>query len=295
MINYQNREQMLFNEFTQHNIVVNGIQLHYRKGGKGEPLLLLHGWPQHSLMWHTVAPYLADYFEVITPDLRGAGGSSIPVAGYDKKTMAKDILGLMDHLGYSRVYLAGYDLGSGVAYSLAAQHPHRVKKLAVMEFGLPGYGYESQLTPTPDWHAGSNWHLSLFTLPQVAEWIFKGRERDLLDWFFWHLSHHQEAVSPEHFEEYLRQMSKPGALRAGIEYYAAVWTDREDNLKLGARKLEMPLLAIGGESSAGYYVGKLFEPVATTVTSVVIPGAGHWLGDENPLFLAEQLHQFFTK
>ncbi len=189
---------MNFKDFKHGKANVNGIQIHYRIGGKGAPLLLLHGWPQHSLMWHTVAPILAQNFTVVTPDLRGAGGSSIPLTGYNKKTMATDIYELVKHLGFETVNLAGYDLGSGVAYSLAAQHPELVKKLTVMEFGLPGFGYENIMAATPEWHAGSNWHLGFFTVPQVAEFAFKGKERELLTWFFWHLSHNESAVSSEH-------------------------------------------------------------------------------------------------
>ena len=282
-----------FNQFSHRRAQVNGIQLHYRIAGAGSPLVLLHGWPQHSLMWHTVAPILAEKHTVITPDLRGAGGSSIPTSGYDKKTMAEDIYQLVGQLGYDKIMLAGYDLGSGVAYSLAAAHPSLVERLVVMEFGLPGFGYENLMTPSPEWHAGANWHLGFFTVPQVAEFAFRGRERELLSWFFWHLSHNDPAVSAEHFEEYVRQISKPGALRAGIEYYAAVWTDKANNEVYGKQKLKMPLLAVGGESSSREYVGNLFQPVAEDVTSVVIPGAGHWLGDENPVALAGQLLAFF--
>jgi pimeloyl-ACP methyl ester carboxylesterase len=284
---------MKFKDFKHGKANVNGIQIHYRIGGQGQPLLLIHGWPQHSLMWHTIAPLLAENFTVITPDLRGAGGSSIPTTGYDKMTMSNDMYELVKQLGYEKILLAGYDLGSGVAYSLAAQYPELVEKLVVMEFGLPGFGYESIMAPTPEWHAGSNWHLGFFTVPQVAEFAFSGKERELLTWFFWHLSHNESAVSNDHFEEYVKQVCKPGALRAGIEYYASVWVDKKNNEELGKNKLTMPLLAVGGESSSSNYVGMLFQPVAENVTSLVVPEAGHWLGDENPLFLAGQLLNFF--
>ncbi len=284
---------MKFKDFKHGKAQVNGIQIHYRIAGQGQPLLLIHGWPQHSLMWHTIAPILAENFTVITPDLRGSGGSSIPTGGYDKKTMAADMYELIKQLGYDRIFLAGYDLGSGVAYSLAAIYPELVEKIAVMEFGLPGFGYESLLTATPDWHAGSNWHLSFFTVPQVAEFAFTGKERELLAWFFWHLSHNESAVSNEHFEEYVKQITKPGALRAGIEYYAAVWVDKVNNEVLAKNKLKIPLLAVGGESSSSQYVAILFQPVAENITPCIIPEAGHWLGDENPVFLAEQLNHFF--
>jgi pimeloyl-ACP methyl ester carboxylesterase len=273
---------MNFSEFQHKKIKVNQIQLHYRIAGNGMPLVMLHGWPQHSLMWHSVAPQLAEHYTVILPDMRGVGGSDIPTNGYDKKTMAEDIYQLVQQLGFEKILLVGYDLGSGVAYSLAAMYPDLVEKIAVMEFGLPGFGYENIMQATEDWHAGSNWHLSFFTVPQVAEFAFQGKERELLAWFFWHLSHNESAVSPEHFENYVKQLQKPGALRAGIEYYANVWTDKRNNLELAQSKLPMPLLAIGGESSSREYVGMLFEPVASNITT-----------DENPAELAQVLLDFF--
>lgn len=286
---------MELQDFVHSRANVNGIQLHYRVGGTGSPVVLLHGWPQHSLMWHTVAPRLAQHHTVLVPDLRGAGGSSIPAAGYDKKSMAEDIVQLLQHLGHEQVDLVGYDLGAGVAYSLAAQHPERVRRLVVMEFGLAGFGYEQYLTPDPQWNSGSNWHLSLFTVPEVAEFAFRGRERELLSWFFWHLSCNPSAVSQEHFEQYVRDLSRPGALRAGIEYYAAVWRDARDNQELARNKLKMPVLALGGQHSAGPYVAALFQPVADNVRSGVVPEAGHWLADENPHAVAEQLLGFFAE
>ena len=282
-----------FSAFDHGKVRVNGIQIHYRIAGSGPALVLLHGWPQHSLMWHTIAPVLAEHFTVITPDLRGAGGSSIPASGYDKKTMAADVYELIRLLGFRTVRVAGYDLGAGVAYCLAAIYPGLVEKIAVMEFGLPGFGYENFLIPNPEWDTGSNWHLSFFTVPHVAAFAFAGKERQLLTWFFWHISHNEHAVSSEHFEEYVKQISKPGALQAGIAYYATVWEDKANNEALARNKLKIPMLAVGGESSSSEYVALLFQPVAENITSCVVPNAGHWLGDENPVYLAEQLLLFF--
>jgi len=285
---------MEFEDFTHGHHSVDGLRLHYRVGGEGPPLVLLHGWPQHSLMWHAVAPRLAERRTVIVPDLRGAGGSSIPRGGYDKTTMANDVRALVEHLGHASIDLAGYDIGAGVAYNYAARHGAEVRRLAVMEYGLPGFGYEQAMNPAPEWDQGSNWHLGLFTVPDAAEMAFRGRERELLGWFFWHLSANHEAVRHEHFERYVRALQRPGALRAGIEWYAAVWRDREHNLALAKTPLTMPVLAVGGEHSAGPWVAELFRPVAPQVQPAVIEGAGHWLGDENPAALAAVLDAFMS-
>src|SRR5476649_359473 len=102
---------------------VNGVRLHYVQGGKGEPLVLLPGWPETWWTFHKIMPALAQQYTVITVDLRGMGNSSKPADGYDKKTMAKDIYELVKSLGYDRANVAGHDIGSAVAYSYAQNYP----------------------------------------------------------------------------------------------------------------------------------------------------------------------------
>jgi pimeloyl-ACP methyl ester carboxylesterase len=272
----------------------NGINLSYRRIGSGPPLMLLHGWPQHSLMWHAVGPLLADRYTVIAPDLRGAGSSAITASGYDKATMAADVVGLCNQLGFEDFFLVGYDLGAGVAAALARQSPARVRRLAVMEFGLAGFGFEQAMAPQADWTLYSNWHLSLFSVPDAAVWLLTGRERELLSWFFYHASYKGNAgIDPAHFEAYARELVKPGALRAGIGYYASVWQDAKDNAPLATSPLAMPVLALGGEASAGPVIEQIWSPIASDLTVANIPQAGHWLCDENPLAVATALGKFF--
>jgi pimeloyl-ACP methyl ester carboxylesterase len=271
-----------------------GWRMSYRDLGEGEDVVvLLHGWPQHSLMWHVVAPLLATRHRVIAPDFRGNGGSDIRRDGYDKKTLAEDVQELLGALGVKHAHVVGYDLGAGAAYALAALRPDLVRSLAFLEFGLPGFGYEQEMAPKPSWHPGANWHLGLFTIPDLAVWAFAGRERQLLDWFFAHLAYRADAVSSAHLEDYTRAVARPVALRAGVELYAAVWQDAINNKNFAQTKLAMPVLGIGGEASAGAWVELGLRPVASNVTGYVVPRAGHWLGDENPEALAKALLTFF--
>ncbi|HVK69837.1 MAG TPA: alpha/beta hydrolase [Polyangium sp.] len=280
--------------WSSRRVQVGDVSLFFRYAGTGAPLVLLHGWPQHSLMWHTIGPILAKHFTVITPDQRGVGMSTITAGGYDKTTMAKDLAGLLDALGIDACYLAGYDLGAGTTAAFARDYPARVKRVAFLEFGLPGFGYELFMTPSPEWTLDSNWHLALFTVPDAAVWMLSGRERELLAWFFYHFAYSgNTSVAPEHFDAYHREISKPGALRAGISYYAAVWQDAKDNQSLEQTPLPMPALALGGESSAGAYGETLWKAVAPNLISKSIPRAGHWLGDENPEATAAALLEFF--
>lgn len=284
-----------FSDFSHGKALVDGTQLHYRLGGTGETVVLLHGWPQHSLQWHTVAPRLAEKYQVLAPDLPGCGGSSIPGSGYDKQSIAETVRALTEQLDLGPVRLVGYDHGAGVAYHYAAAHPEDVLQLALVEYVLPGCGYEKAMMPAPNWHTGSNWQLALFTVPDVAEFAFRGRERELLTWFFWHGSCNPTAVSPAHLDEYVDQIAKPGALRAGIEYYAAVWADLEINKKSLQHKLGVPTLVIGGRHNLGEMAGKAMSHIADSVTTAVVENAGHWVSDENPEGLCRALFDFFDQ
>jgi pimeloyl-ACP methyl ester carboxylesterase len=286
---------MTFDNFEFGREKANGIEIFYYAAGKGSPVVLLHGWPQHSLMWHAVAPELATQFRVIVPDQRGAGASTLAASGYDKNTMARDLAALLDQLQISKAAIVGYDLGAGVAAAFARLFPERVTKLVVAEFGLAGFGFEQQMTPSPEWTIGSNWHLALFSVPDAAVWLMTGREREMLAWFFHHISYRgQSAISQEHFEIYVREVSKPGALRAGIQYYAAVWQDAKDNESFKHTPLSMPVLAMGGEASAGPMIEQIWSPLARNLTTFVIPKTGHWIGDENPQAVAQKLVEFLA-
>ena len=125
--------------FSHHMASVNGIQIHYVIGGQGDPIVLLHGWPETWYAWRHVMPDLAKNYTVIAPDLRGLGDSSKPPTGYDGKTVAEDIHQLVTQLGFKTIFLVGHDIGTQVAYSYAAAHPMEVEKLVVMDLTIPGF------------------------------------------------------------------------------------------------------------------------------------------------------------
>ena len=105
--------------FSHHTATVNGIQLHYVIGGKGDPVVLLHGWPETWYEWRHVMPALGKDYTVIVPDLRGLGDSSKPLTGYDGKSVAEDIYQLVTQLGFKNIFLVGHDIGAEIAYPYA--------------------------------------------------------------------------------------------------------------------------------------------------------------------------------
>mgnify|MGYP003906977567 FL=1 len=125
--------------FSHRMATVNGIQMHYVIGGQGNPLVLLHGFPQTWYEWRHVMPALAKNYTVIVPDLRGLGDSSKPSTGYDGNTTAEDLNQLISQLGFKKILLVAHDIGAQTAYSYAATHPNNVSKLVIMDYIFPGF------------------------------------------------------------------------------------------------------------------------------------------------------------
>jgi hypothetical protein len=153
--------------FSHHMASVNGIQLHYVIGGQGDPVVLLHGWPETWYAWHKVMPALAKNYTVIAPDLRGLGDSSKPPTGYDTKTVAEDIHQLVTQLGFKTIFLVGHDIGTVVAYPYAAAHPSEVKRLVVWEAPIPGFAIPER-PPA--------WWVIFHQTPDVPEALVQGKE-----------------------------------------------------------------------------------------------------------------------
>src|SRR5918996_4529921 len=179
--------------FSHHTAFINGIQLHYVIGGHGDPVVLLHGWPETWYAWHKVMPALAKNYTVIAPDLRGVGDSSKPLTGYDGKTVAEDIHQLVTKLGFNTIFLVGHDIGTQIAYSYAAAHPTEVEKLAVMDFTFPGFAPPG-ITP--------RWWFLFHQTPDVPEALVQGKEMEYLSWHLRGLANNPVAITQEAINEY---------------------------------------------------------------------------------------------
>ena len=125
--------------FSHHMATVNGIQLHYVMGGEGDPVVLLHGYPQSWYEWRQIMPALAKNYTVIVPDLRGFGDSSKPFTGYDGNTTAEDIYQLVSQLGYNNIFLVAHDVGSQTAYSYASGSSQQCKQISDNGFPIPRF------------------------------------------------------------------------------------------------------------------------------------------------------------
>lgn len=272
---------MSHHEFQHHRVVHDGVGLHAVSLGEGPTVLLIHGFPQHWWMWRATMQALAEAgFCAVAIDQRGCGGSDIPPGGYSKASLAGDAIAVMDALGIQSARVVGYDHGGGTALALAFLAPERVERLAVIEYAPPGFGYEAGLVAAP---GNINWQLAFFTHPDVAVQFISGKERELLAWYFWHWAYNPDAVSQAEFEIYVRQLQKPGALRGGMMHFASVFEDTELFKGWAAtRRLQMPVMGIGGEAAAGGYAEMALRAFSDKVSGAVIPKAGHWIAEEQP-------------
>src|SRR5258708_37575755 len=274
-----------------HTTKVNDVLLHYVTSGQGDPVILLHRWPQTWYEGPKVIPDLAARYTVIAPDLRGLGDSSKPATGYDKRTIAADIYQLVRQLGFERVLLVGHDWGGPVAYAYASAHPADVRKLVILDVPIPGAGLEQALAFRP---ARSIWHIQFHYVRDLPEALITGRERIYLSWFY-RTAYTRTAILEQYIDEYVRCYSAPGALRAGCEYSRAIFDDVAHNTENAKTKLKMPVLALGGERGFGEMTLRSMQQLAENVRGGVIERCGHWIPEERPDYLSEQLLAFFSE
>jgi len=255
---------------------VNGIRLHYWIGGSGTPIVLLHGYTQTGHMWHPIVPSLAPHHTVIVPDLPGAGGSSKPEAGYDKKTLALDIHALVTSLGFDRVIIVGHDIGLMVAYAYAAQFPQATERVVLMDAFLPGVGSWKDV-----WLLRDLWHFHFYGDVPLA--LVQGRERIYFEHFWNDFAADPRNSVPEADRRiYAKAYAQTGGMRAGFEYFRAFERDAQDFAQMAKTRLAMPLLVLTGEKASGNLLIDQAEQVAIDVRGEVIKGSGHLLMEEAP-------------
>jgi len=288
----------MFEGFEEFNIQTQGAVIHGVKKGHGQPLLLLHGYPQTHVIWHKIAQQLAEEFTVVATDLRGYGDSSKPDGGlnheqYSKRVMAKDQLDVMNQFGFEKFFVAGHDRGGRVAHRMALDYADEVKKVAVLDIAPTHLMY----TTTDMEFARAYYHwfflIQPFDIPErligsdVEYWM----RSKLAQW-----GRDQQAITPQAFDEYVRCYRDPSAIHASCEDYRAsagidLIHDEEDL----QRKITSPLLALWGEKGfieKKYDVIQTWQERAINVQGYALP-CGHYLAEEAPEMTLQALRNFF--
>ena len=268
---------------------VNGVRLHYRIAGQGEPVVLLHGYTQDSHMWLPLMAELAKTHTVIAPDLRGFGKSSAPTNGYTKAEMAQDVHALLHSLGHKRSRIVGHDIGLMVAYAYAAQYPSEVDRIVLMDAFLPGVGDWKNV-----WLMRDLWHFHFYGEVPLA--LVKGRERTYFEHFWNDFAADRNHSIPERDRRlYAKAYAQPGHMRAGFEVFRAFEQDAKDFAGFAQTPLPMPMLVLTGEKASGEFLIQQGRLVATNVEGVVITGSGHWLMEEAPTQVVPKLVEFLNR
>ena len=263
--------------FQTREIQTNGVTLHVRVGGHGPAVLLLHGYGETGDMWAPLADALDEDHTVIIPDLRGMGLSSHPDGGFDKMNQGKDMQGVLAAIGVQRFDLVTHDIGNMVGFALATQQPDRVGRFVLIDAPVPGVGPWDEVLKNP-----LLWHFR-FGGPDM-ERLVAGRERIYLDRFWNEFSAHPDRFDEASRDHYAALYARPGGMHSGFAQFAAFDQDATDNrvwLSTGAR-LNMPILAIGGENSFGPMMATVMRFAGTNVSEGVVPDSGHWIMEENP-------------
>jgi haloacetate dehalogenase len=275
----------------QLTVRANGIKVNLWAGGKGRPVLLMHGYPQTGQMWRKVAPKLLGEFSVVCPDLRGYGDSDKPRDGYDKKSMAQDMHQAMATLGHSTYAVVGHDRGARVAHRLALDQPQAVTRLCVLDI-VPTH---TVFARTDRHLAAAYWHWFYFQTPDLPELMISAAPEPFLRHMFRSLTFRAGAIEEAMVQEYLRALTLPGTIRAGLEdYRAAATRDFEDDERDLKRKLACPMLAIWGEFGKMH---TLFDVLGTwkekaeRVEGHPLP-SGHFIPEEAPDELLADLRPF---
>jgi pimeloyl-ACP methyl ester carboxylesterase len=280
--------------FTSRLVEVNGLRLHAVTGGNGPALLLIGGWPQTWYAWREVMPALARRRTVVAVDSRGAGLSDKPDDGYDAGTLAADLVALMAALGHDRFDVVGHDIGTWTAYALAADHPERVGRLAILEAVIPG------LTPSPPFFgpAAANlklWQFGFNRLTDLNEELVRGRERLFFAWQFATKAATRTAIPAYAVDVYVDAITAdPRALRASFAYYRALDETIAQNEQRSKTRLTLPVLALGGALWSGDNAAQTMRLAADDVTGVVLDDCGHYPAEEQPARFVEILEDFLA-
>ena len=281
-------------EGVEHRFVeVDGLRVHVAEAGGGEPLVMLHGWPQHWYLWRHVVPLLADRFRLICPDMRGFGWTDAPAHGYEKEQLAGDVLGLLDALELDRVRLVGHDWGGWVGFLACLRAPERFERFLALNIAHPFQRFDARVA-----HAWRFWYQLVIAAPALGAWVL--RERPEFVRLIFRLGAADRATfSDAELAAFVESIQEPARARASSALYRTFLTREFPAVARGryeSSRLSVPTLLLFGARDFAIAPSWLrgYEPHTDEMTLEVVPDCGHFIADERPELVAERALELFA-
>ena len=293
-------------QIEHHVAKIDGTRFHYVTAGTGDPVLLIPGWPESWIAWRKVVPLLVGAGRrVVVLDPRGFGESDKPAGGYDLDTAARDLHRFLEATNLTPaggIDIVAHDVGTWIAHAHAVDYPADVRRLVLTESNIPGITAFAGGLPSEAANLKS-WQFAFNRLNDLPEILVQGHEREYLAWIFATKSTRSYAIEPAALEEYTREYSAPGAMRAGFAWYRANF-DAEGLAQArvrAAKRLTMPVLALGGSDGVGDALRATIATIGDHVQGGPIAptqarpgdGCGHFLPEECPDELTEAVLKFW--
>lgn len=283
--------------FTPGYRTIDGVNLHYLKGGKGPLVLLVHGFGQSWYEWHQLMPLLAKDHTVVAVDLPGLGQSAVPTS-YRAIDVAPLLYQLAEQFsGGQKFDLVAHDIGIWNTYPMLVQHQNNIRRAVYMEAPIPDDSIYKFPAFTPKGES-LVWHFSFFDADnQLAETLITGKERFFFEHFITVHTTNKAVFTPQLLDLYGKSYAKPQTLHSAFEYYRVLNQGVIDNKALAKQKIEIPMLAIGGGGNGGMgeYEKQVVSSYADNVTGMVLPDCGHWLPEECAAPLSAAVIDFLNK
>ena len=281
-------------EGVEHRFVQAGsIRMHVAEAGAGDPVVLLHGWPQHWYEWRRLIPGLAERYRVICPDLRGLGWTDAPPGGYEKETLAEDVVNLLDALELERVRLIGHDWGGYVGFLLCLHHPERFSRYLALNIIHPWL----KVDPRAGKDLWRVWYQVALAMPGVGSRLLRSRP-DLIPRMLKGGATRREAWTAEDLRAFAEPLREPARATASSAYYRT-WLLREFIPLVRGRyrdkRLTVPTRLLFGVDDTAIPVGALegYERHADDMSVELVPDTGHFIAEERPELVLERALAFF--
>jgi pimeloyl-ACP methyl ester carboxylesterase len=271
---------------------VGDFRMHVAQAGEGDPVVLLHGWPQHWYEWRRQIPALSNHFRVICPDLRGFGWSEAPQSGYDKETLAADIVKLLDALELDRVKLIGHDWGGWCGFIICLRHPERVERYLALNIPPPWGKLDWQsMRALPKF-----WYQWLLASP-LGGWVLQNRPQ-FVRWLIRGTTPRKDTWSDEELDQFIEPLREPERAHATMQLYRTFTLREFPKVARGAYdslRLTTPTRLLFGVDDFAISTAFLrgYEPYVDDFEIELVRDTGHFIAEERPGVVNSRALEFF--